>query len=115
MMDACLSSSCWDDLAANPAEDRDVGGIYTMGKVFGQGESFRSGFRPSEVKASGKLVETSPNSYKITIYLAIAPFEGPKNKTIEYGTWQNHSVEINANYGDEPVIEWDGSSLKQIK
>lgn len=115
MMDACLSSSCWDDLAANPAEDRDVGGIYTMGKVFGQGESFRSGFRPSEVKASGKLVETSPNSYKITIYLAIAPFEGPKNKTIEYGTWQNHSVEINANYGDEPVIEWDGSSLKQVK
>lgn len=115
MMDACLSSSCWDDLAANPAEDRDVGGIYTMGKVFGQGESFRSGFRPSEVKASGKLVETSPNSYKITIYLAIAPFEGPKNKTIEYGTWQNHSVEINANYGDEPVIEWDGSSLKQVE
>jgi len=115
MMDACLSSSCWDDLAANPAEDRDVGGIYTMGKVFGQGESFRSGFRPSEVKASGKLVETSPNSYKITIYLAIAPFEGPKNKTIEYGTWQNHSVEIKANYGDEPVIQWDGSSLKQVE
>jgi len=115
MMDACLSSTCWDDLAANPAENRDVGGIYTMGKVYGQGESFRSGFRPPEVKASGKLVETSPNSYKITIYLAIAPFEGPKNKTIEYGTWQNHSVEINANYGDEPVIEWDGSSLKQVQ
>ncbi|MBU1117787.1 hypothetical protein KKD37_02380 [Patescibacteria group bacterium] len=115
MMDACLSSTCWDDLAANPVEDRDVGGIYTMGKVYGQGEGFRSGFRPSEVKASGKLVETSPNNYKITIYLAIAPFEGPKNKTIEYGTWQNHSVEIKAKYGDEPVIEWDGSSLKQAK
>ncbi len=115
MMDVCLSSTCWDDLAANPAEDRDVGGIYTMGKVYGQGESFRSGFRPAEVKASGKLVETSLNSYKITIYLAIAPFEGPKNKTIEYGTWQNHSVEINANYGDEPVIEWDGNGLKQVK
>jgi hypothetical protein len=115
MMDVCLSSTCWDDLAANPAEDRDVGGIYTMGKVYGQGESFRSGFRPSEAKAAGKLVETSPNNYKITVYLAIAPFEGPKNKTIEYGTWQNHSVEINANYGDEPVIEWDGSSLKQAQ
>jgi hypothetical protein len=23
-------------------------------------------------------------------------------------------VEINAKYGDEPVIEWDGSSLKQV-
>ncbi len=115
MMDVCLSSTCWDDLAANPAEDRDIGGIYTMGKVYGQGESIRSGFRPSEVKASGKLVETSPNSYKITIYLAIAPFEGPKNKTIEYGTWQNHSIEIKANYGDEPVIQWDGSSLKQVE
>lgn len=115
MMDACLSSTCWDDLAANPVEDRDVGGIYTMGKVYGQGESFRSGFRPPEVRASGKLVETSPNSYKITVYLAIAPFEGPKNKTIEYGTWQNHSVEIKANYGDEPVVEWDGDSLKQVK
>lgn len=115
MMDACLSSTCWDDLAANPAEDRDVGGIYTMGKVYGQGESFKSGFRPPEVKTSGKLVETSPNSYKITIYLAIAPFEGPKNKTIEYGTWQNHSIEIKAKYGDEPVIEWDGTSLKQVK
>lgn len=86
-----------------------------MGKVYGQGESFKSGFRPSEVKASGKLVETSPNSYKITVYFAIAPFEGPKNKTIEYGTWLSESVEINANYGDEPIIEWDGSSLKQVK
>ncbi len=115
MMDACLSSTCWDDLNANPAEDRDLGGIYTMGKVFAQGESFRSGFRPTEVKASGKLKETSANSYKITIYLAIAPFEGPKHKTINYGTWENHSIEINANYGDEPVIEWDGNSLKQAK
>ena len=25
------------------------------------------------------------------------------------------TVEINANYGDEPVIEWDGNSLKQVK
>jgi len=24
-------------------------------------------------------------------------------------------VEITANYGDEPVIEWDGSTLKQKK
>lgn len=115
MMDVCLSSTCWDDLDANPAEDRDLGGIYTMGKVFASGESLRSGFRPSEVKASGKLKEMSANSYKITIYLAIAPFEGPKHKTINYGTWENHSVEINAKYGDEPVIEWDGSSLKQVK
>ena len=115
MMDVCLSSTCWDDLDANVVEDRDLGGIYTLGKVYGHGESFRSGFRPPEVKASGKLVETSPNSYKITVYLAIAPFEGPKHKTIDYGTWQNHSVEIKANYGDEPVIEWDGNSLKQVK
>ena len=43
------------------------------------------------------------------------PFEGSKNKTIDYGTWLSESVEINANYGDEPVIEWDGSSLKQVK
>lgn len=115
MMDACFSASCWDDLAANPAEDIDVGGIYTMGKVFANGESFKTGFRPNEVKASGKLVETSPNSYKITLYFAIAPHEGPKNRTIEYGTWLSESVEINANYGDEPVIEWDGNSLKQAK
>jgi len=73
------------------------------------------GFRPAELKASGKLVETSPNSYKITVYFAIAPFEGPKNKTIDYGTWLSESVEINAKYGDEPVIEWDGSSLRQAK
>ncbi len=115
MMDACLSSRCWDDLDANSAENRDLGGIYTMGKVFGNGEGFKSGFRPSEVKESGKLVETSPHSYKITIYFAIAPFEGPKNKTIEYGTWLSESVEITANYGDVPVIEWDGNSLKQLK
>lgn len=115
MMDACLSSTCWDDLDADPAEDRDLGGIYTLGKVFADGESFRSGFRPPEVKASGKLIETSANSYKITIYLAIAPFEGPKHKTIDYGTWLSKSIEIEANYGDEPVIEWDGSSLKQVK
>ena len=115
MMDACLSSTCWDDLNADPTKDRDLGGIYTLGKVYGQGEGFRSGFRPSEVIASDKLVETSPDSYKITIYFAIAPFEGPKNKTIEYGTWENHSVEIKANYGDEPVIEWNGSSLRQAQ
>jgi len=115
MMDACLSSTCWDDLDADPTEDRDLGGIYTLGKVFANGESFRSGFRPPEVKASGKLKETSTNSYKITIYLAIAPFEGPKHKTIDYGNWLSKSIEIEANYGDEPVIEWDGSSLKQVK
>ncbi len=115
MMDMCYSSECWDDLDANPAEDRDLGGIYTLGKVFGNGEGFESGFRPVELKASGKLVETSPNSYKITVYFAIAPFEGPKNKTIDYGTWLSESVEINAKYGDEPVIEWDGSSLRQAK
>jgi len=114
MMDTCFSPKCWDDLAANPAEDRDLGGIYTMGKVFGNGESFKTGFRPSDLKASGKLVETSPDSYKITLYFAIAPFEGPKHKTIDYGTWLSESVEINAKYGDEPVIEWDGSSLKQV-
>ncbi|HOY61420.1 MAG TPA: hypothetical protein PK045_02865, partial [Candidatus Woesebacteria bacterium] len=115
MMDTCFSPKCWDDLAANPAEDRDLGGIYTMGKVFGNGESFKTGFRPSDLKASGKLVETSPDSYKITLYFAIAPFEGPKHKTIDYGTWLSESVEINAKYGDEPVIEWDGSSLKQAR
>jgi len=40
MMDMCYSSECWDDLDANPAEDRDLGGIYTLGKVFGNGEGF---------------------------------------------------------------------------
>ncbi len=115
MMDMCYSSECWDDLDANPAEDRDLGGIYTLGKVFGNGEGFESGFRPADLKASGKLVETPPNSYKITVYFAIAPFEGPKNKTIDYGTWLSESVEINAKYGDKPVIEWDGSSLRQAK
>lgn len=114
MMDTCFSSTCWDDLNANPAEDLDLGGIYTMGKVFGNGESFKTGFRPSNLQSSGKLVETSPDSYKITLYFAIAPFEGPKHKTIDYGTWLSESVEINAKYGDEPVIEWDGSSLKQV-
>ena len=115
MMDTCFSSKCWDDLDANPAKNQELGGIYTMGKVFGNGESFKTGFRPSESKANGRLTEVSPNSYKITLYFAIAPFEGPKNKTIYYGTWLSESVEISANYGDEPVIEWDGSSLKQVK
>ncbi len=115
MMDTCFSSKCWDDLDANPAEGQDLGGIYTMGKVFGNGESFKTGFRPSDSKASGKLTEISPSSYKITLYFAIAPFEGPKNKTINYGTWLNESVEINAKYGDEPIIEWDGNNLKQVR
>jgi hypothetical protein len=115
MIDACFTPTCWDDLDADPAEDRDLGGIYTLGKVFGYGEGFKKGFVPSDMKASGRLVETSPGSYKVSVYFAIAPFEGPKNKTIDYGTWQNHSIEINANYGDEPVIEWDGSNLKQAK
>ena len=115
MMDTCFSSKCWDDLDANPAKNQELGGIYTMGKVFGNGESFKTGFRPSESKANGRLIEVSPNSYKITLYFAIAPFEGPKNITINYGTWLSESIEISANYGDEPVIEWDGSSLKQVK
>lgn len=115
MMDACHTPTCWDDLAAKPEEDIDLGGIYTLGKVFGNGESFRKGFRPADLKASGRLEETSTNGYKITVYFAIAPFEGPKHKTIDYGTWQSHSVDIEANYGDEPVIEWDGSVLKQKK
>lgn len=115
MMDTCFTSTCWDDLDADPREDRDLGGIYTMGKVFANGESFKTGFRPADQKAAGRLIETSPNSYKITLYFAIAPHEGPKNKTIDYGTWLSESVEINANYGDEPVIEWDGSTLKQKK
>lgn len=115
MMDVCLNSTCWDDLAANPAEDRDAGGIYTMGKVYGPGESFKSGFRPSDLKSNSQTAEMLPDGYRITVYFAIAPFEGPKHKTIDYGTWQNHSVEIQAKYGDEPVIEWDGNSLKQVK
>jgi len=115
MMDVCHTPTCWDDLAADPTEDRDLGGIYTLGKVFGNGESFKHGFRPADLKKSGRLEETSANSYKITVYFAIAPFEGPKNKTIDYGTWLSKSVEINAKYGDEPVIEWDGSSLKQVQ
>jgi hypothetical protein len=115
MMDVCHNPTCWDDLAANPAEDRDVGGIYTMGKVYGPGDSFKHGFRPSDNIKTSERVEMFDDGYKITVYFAIAPFEGPKNKTIEYGTWQNHSVEINAKYGDEPVIEWDGNSLKQVQ
>ena len=115
MMDICYNPTCWDDLAANEAEDRDVGGIYTMGKVYGPGDSFKHGFRPSDNIKTSERVEMFDDGYKITAYFAIAPFEGPKNKTIEYGTWQNHSVEINAKYGDEPVIEWDGNSLKQVK
>ena len=115
MMDVCHNPTCWDDLAANEAEDRDVGGIYTMGKVYGPGESFKHGFRPSDNIKTSERVEMFDDGYKITAYFAIAPFEGPKNKTIEYGTWQNHSVEINAKYGDEPVIEWDGNSLKQVR
>ncbi len=115
MMDVCHNPTCWDDLAANEAEDRDVGGIYTMGKVYGPGESFKHGFRPSDNIKTSERVEMFDDGYKITAYFAIAPFEGPKNKTIEYGTWQNHSVEINAKYGDEPVIEWDGNSLKQVQ
>lgn len=115
MMDSCYTPKCWDDLAANPAEDRDVGGIYTLGKIFANGEGFEKGFRPADLKASGRLEETSANSYKVMVYFALTPFEGPKNKTIDYGTWESASVEINANYGDEPVIEWDGSSFKQVK
>lgn len=115
MMDMCFTPKCWDDLAANPAEDLDLGGIYTLGKVFANGEGFERGFRPGDLKASGRLVETSPNSYKFSLYFAIAPFEGPKHRTINYGTWLSESVEINANYGDEVVVEWDGSSLKQAK
>jgi hypothetical protein len=115
MMDVCHTPTCWDNLAANPEKDLDLGGIYTLGKVFGNGESFRHGFRPADLKASGRLEETSANSYKITVYFAIAPFEGPGNKTIDYGTWQSHSIEISADYGDEPVIEWDGSVLKQVQ
>ncbi|MDD4975493.1 MAG: hypothetical protein PHY93_14130, partial [Bacteriovorax sp.] len=111
MMDSCFSSTCWDDLAANPAEDIDVGGIYTMGKVFGNGESFKKSFRTSDLKDNHRL----DGGYKITVYFAIAPFEGPKNKTIDYGTWLSESVEIQANYGDEPVVEWDGSELKQVQ
>jgi hypothetical protein len=115
MMDASFTESHWDDLAAKPEEDIDLGGIYTLGKVFGNGEGFKKGFRPSDIKSNTKSAEASANGYKITLYFAIAPFEGPKHKTIDYGTWQNHSVEIRANYGDEPVVEWDGSSLKQVK
>lgn len=111
MMDSCFSSTCWDDLAADPAEDRDLGGIYTMGKVFGNSESFKKSFRTSDLKDSNRL----DGGYKITVYFAIAPFEGPKNKTIDYGTWLSESVEIRAKYGDEPVVEWDGSSLKQVQ
>ncbi len=112
MMDSCFSSTCWDNLAANPAEDRDLGGIYTMGKVFGNGEGYKTGFRPADLKADNRLPD---DRYKITLYFAIAPFEGPKNKTINYGTWISQSVEIIAKFGDEPVIEWDGNSLKQAK
>jgi hypothetical protein len=112
MMDACFSQTCWDNLDADPEEDRDLGGIYTMGKVFSNGEGFRKGFRPIDFQKIGLMEK---NSYKITVYFAIAPFEGPKHKTIDYGTWENHSVEINANYGDEPIIEWDGSNLRQAK
>lgn len=112
MIDSCFSSTCWDNLAANPAEDRDLGGIYTMGKVFGTGEGYKTGFRPADLKAGNRL---SDDSYKITLYFAITPFEGPKNKTINYGTWISQSVEITAKFGDEPVIEWDGKSLKQAK
>jgi len=115
MMDVCFNPTCWDDLDADPAEDRDLGGIYTLGKVFGDGESFRHGFRPTDFKSNSQSAEMLANSYKITVYFAIAPFEGPKNKTIDYGTWESHSVVISANYGDEPIIEWDGSSLKQAK
>jgi hypothetical protein len=114
MIDACFSSTCWDDLAANPAEDIEVGGIYTMGKVFDNGEGFEKGFHPIDFKNSNQG-EISENNYKITVYFAIAPFEGPKNYTVDYGTWENHSIEISANYGDETIIEWDGSSLRQIK
>jgi len=115
MIDVSLNSNYWDDLDANPAEDRDLGGIYTLGKVYGPGESFKSGFRPSDLKANNQTAEMLSDGYRITVYFAIAPFEGSKNKIIYYGTWLNESVEINAKYGDEPVIEWDGSSLKQVK
>ena len=105
MIDTCFSSKCWDDLDADPSKDRDLGGIYTLGKVYGNGEGFETGFRISDMKSD-----------KVTIYFAIAPFEGPKNKIIEYGTWLSESIEITPNYKDEPVvIEWDGSSLRQVK
>jgi len=80
MMDVSLNSNYWDDLAADPAEDRDVGGIYTWGKVYGPGESFKSGFRPSDLKANNQTAAMLPDGYRITVYFAIAPFEGPKNK-----------------------------------
>jgi hypothetical protein len=105
MMDTCFSSTCWDNLDADPSQDRDLGGIYTLGKVFGNGEGFETGFRISDMRSD-----------KVTLYFAIAPFEGPKNKTIEYGTWLSESIEITPNYKDEPVvIEWDGSTLRQAK
>lgn len=105
MIDTCFSSTCWDNLNADPSQDRDLGGIYTLGKVFGNGEGFETGFRISDMKRD-----------KVTLYFAIALFEGPKNKTIEYGTWLSESIEITPNNGDEPVvIEWDGSSLRQAR
>lgn len=105
MIDTCFSSTCWDNLDADPSQDRDLGGIYTLGKVFGNGEGFETGFRISDMKRD-----------RVTLYFAIAPFEGPKNKTIEYGTWLSESIEITPNYKDEPVvIEWDGNTLRQAE
>ena len=112
MMDMCFSSKCWDDLDADPSQNRGLGGIYTLGKVFGNGEGFESGFRQADMKNTGKLVET-PSGYKITVYFAIAAFDEPKHRTIEYGTWLSESIEINGKYGEDVVIEWDGSSLRQ--
>ena len=59
MMDTCFTSTCWDDLDADPREDRDLGGIYTLGKVFGNGEGFSKQFQVAQFKDSGRLVETS--------------------------------------------------------
>lgn len=115
MIDTSFNQKHWDDLAAKPEEGLDVGGIYTLGKVFTNGESFSKHIQVAQFRDSGALVETSANSYKTNLYFAIAPFAGPEHEIIDHGTWQNHSIEINAKYGDEPVIEWDGSSLKQIQ
>jgi hypothetical protein len=104
------------DSEVAPYELPDAYGITDFTVKAGDSEKSRVS-DPEELLSSGQLVETSATTYEIVItfvWAEIPTDEDELDMNQTEGPFYTQDITLTGTYGEYAVIEWDGSSFRQV-
>ena len=109
------------DSSTDPKYFDDLDGLYASDLTVAPDEKIRGGFDVKVRIQQGVLIELSPTTYSGTVTIAAGAVPEDEDEQYVYfnplygQTAQIYQLTITGVYGEYAVIEWDGTSFKQVK